>query len=190
MKRFASVVVAAVLLGMMSAGARAADNYKLDPVHSAVVFRIKHAGTSFFYGRFNEPGGSFALDEADPTQSTFTIELQAGKVDTGNAQRDTHLKSPDFFNARQYPAIKFQSKSVKKAADGNKLEVSGDLTMHGQTKPVTAIVELTGKGQMQGKQRAGVEAIIDVKMSDFGMKQNPGLSDAVRIMAGLAGVKQ
>jgi polyisoprenoid-binding protein YceI len=175
---------------MISSAARAADNYKLDPVHSTVVFRIKHSNASYFWGRFNAPNGTFSLDEADPTKSTFAIDIQAANVDTGNAQRDTHLKSPDFFNARQYPAIKFKSTSVKKAADPNKLEVTGDVTMHGQTKPVTAIVELTGKGDMRGQQRAGVEATIDLKMSDFGMKQNPGLSDEVRIVAGVAGVKQ
>ena len=190
MKRLVSVAIVAVLLGMISSAARAADNYKLDPVHSVVVFRIKHSNASYFWGRFNAPNGAFTLDESDPTKSTFAIDIQAANVDTGNPQRDTHLKSPDFFNARQYPAIKFKSTSVKKAADGNKLEVTGDVTMHGQTKPVTAIVELTGKGDMRGQQRAGVEATIELKMSDFGMKQNPGLGDEVRIIAGVAGVKQ
>ena len=188
MKRFAWVAALAVV-AVASVPALAADHYKVDTVHSSVVFRLKHANTSYFWGRINDPAGSFTLDESDPTKGSFTIELQAAKVDTGNAQRDTHLRSPDFFNAKQYPTITFKSTSVRKVAD-DRLEVTGDLTLHGQTKPVTAMVELTGKGEMRGQQRAGIEATFDIKMTDFGFKANPGLSDQVRIVAGLAGVKQ
>jgi len=189
MKRFVSLILLAVV-AVLSVPALAADNYKVDPVHSSVIFRIKHANTAYFWGRFNDPAGSFALDEADPSRSTFTIDLQAAKVDTGNAQRDNHLRSPDFFNAKQYPAITFKSKSVKKLED-NKLEVTGDLTLHGQTKPVTAAVEITGKGEFPpGKHRAGIEATLNVKTTEFGMKGNPGLSDEVRIVVSLEAVKQ
>jgi polyisoprenoid-binding protein YceI len=189
MKQFVSLIVFALVVAL-GLPALAADNYKVDPVHSSVVFRIKHANTAYVWGRFNDPAGSFTLDEADPSKSTFAIELQAAKVDTANAQRDNHLRSPDFFNAKQYPAITFKSTSVKKLED-NKLEVTGDLTMHGQTKPTTAVVEITGKGEFPpGKHRAGVEATLNVKRSDFGMKAMPGLSDDVRIIASLEAVKQ
>ena len=174
-----------------AAPARAAEAYKVDPVHSSSVFRIKHANAAYFWGRFNEPAGAFTLDEADPTKSSFTVELSADKIDTGNAKRDAHLKSPDFFNAKQYPAISFKSTSVKKG-EGNTLQVTGNLTMHGVTKPVTANVELTGKGQFPpGVSRAGVEATLVVKMSDFEIKGMPGaLSDEVKIVVSLEGVQQ
>jgi polyisoprenoid-binding protein YceI len=181
---------AVLVVGLVAAvPARAAETYKADPVHSSAVFRVKHANAGYVWGRFNDPAGTFVLDEADPTKSSFTVELQAAKVDTNNAQRDGHLKSPDFFNARQNPKITFKSTSVKKLED-NKLEVAGDLTLNGQTKPVTVVVELVGKGQFMGQPRAGVEATASVRMTEFGMKGNPALGDEVRIVVALEGVKQ
>jgi polyisoprenoid-binding protein YceI len=187
MKHLASAF--ALVIALSAFPALAGDTYKADPVHSSVVFRVKHANASYVWGRFNEPAGTFVLDEADPTKSSFTVELQAAKIDTGVAQRDGHLKSPDFFNARQNPKITFKSTSVKKLED-NKLEVAGDLTLNGQTKPITVVVELVGKGEFMGKPRAGVEATLNVKMSDFAMKGNPAVGDEVKIIAALEGVKQ
>lgn len=180
----------AVVLALVS-HAFAADSYNVDPVHSSSAFRIIHANAAPFWGRFNEPVGSFILDEADLAKSSFTIELSAARIDTANEKRDAHLKSPDFFNAKQYPRIRFVSKSVKPAAGKNMLEVSGELTMHGVTKPVTAQVELTGKGEFPaGTKRAGVEATLNVKMSDFDIKGMPGaLSDEVKVIVALEGVR-
>ena len=191
MRYVASLSALVVALALAVPVISAAENFKVDSVHSSAVFRLKHANTSYFWGRFNDPTGSFAIDEADPTKSTFAIELDANKVDTGNGQRDAHLKSPDFFNAKQYPKITFKSTSVKKGKTDNVLEVTGDMTLHGVTKPVTANVEITGKGEFPpGKQRAGIEATIVVKMSEFEFKPNPGLSDEVKVIVALAGQKQ
>ncbi len=189
MKRLAILSVA---LFSMCVPAFAADRYNVDPVHSTSMFRIKHANTAWFYGRFNEPTGSFVLDEADPTKSSFTIELSADKVDTANPKRDAHLRSPDFFNAKQHAKITFKSKSVAKGKEEGMLEVTGDLTMHGVTKTVKIPVEMTGKGEFPaGTPRAGVEARLKVKMSDFEIKGMPGaLSDEVTVMISLEGVKQ
>ena len=185
------LAILSVLVLSCAAPTFAADNSKVDPVHSSSAFRIIHAGAAPFWGRFNEPNGTFTLDESDPTKSSFTIELKADNVDTANAKRDAHLKSPDFFNAKQYPSITFKSTSVKKG-EGNKLEVAGDLTMHGVTKPITAAVELTGKGEFpKGTPRAGVEATMTVKMSDFEIKGMPGaLSDDVKVIVSLEGVRR
>ena len=181
----------AVIVLSVGAQAFAADNYRVDPVHSSAVFRIKHANVAPFWGRFNDPTGTFALDAADPSKSSFVIEIAVDKVNTGNAQRDNHLKSPDFFNARQYPKISFKSTSVKKGEGDNMLEVSGDLTMHGVTKPITAKVELAGTGEFRGKAIAGVEATFTVKMTDFEIKGMPGaLSDEVKVIVALEGGKQ
>jgi polyisoprenoid-binding protein YceI len=177
---------------MMSTSAFAGDTYKADPIHSTSVFRIKHANTAYFWGRFNEPAGTFTIDEADPTKSTFAVELSVDKVDTNNDKRNAHLKSPDFFNAKQYPKITFKSTSVKKGGGENMLEVTGDLTMHGVTKPITVQVELTGKGEFPPTvKRAGVEANFVVKTSDFEIKGMPGaLSDEVKVVVSLEGIKQ
>ena len=186
-----SVIVSVLAFAAFSVPAFAApEAYKVDPVHSTSVFRIKHANIAPFWGRFNEPIGSFTLDDADPTKSGFTIELSVDKVDTANAKRDAHLKSPDFFNAKQYPKITFKSTSVAKGEGENVLAVTGDLSMHGVTKQVTIPVELTGKGDFMGQPRAGVEATMTVKMSDFEIKGMPGaLSDEVKVVVALEGMK-
>src|SRR6476620_8231266 len=108
-------VLGSALLLVLSFGsvASAAETYKADPVHSTSVFRIKHANAASFWGRFSEPAGSFTLDVADPTKSVFSVELTVDKVVTANDKRNAHLKSPDFFNAKQYPKIQFNSTSVK-----------------------------------------------------------------------------
>ena len=189
--RLFAILSAAMVLAL-SVPVRAADNYTVDPVHSSSVFRIIHAGIAPFWGRFNEPMGSFTIDDADPTKSTFNVELTTDKVDTNNDKRNAHLKSPDFFNAKQYPKITFTSTSVKKGQGDNMLEVTGDLMMHGVKKPITVQVELTGKGEFPPKvQRAGVEANFVVKTSDFEIKGMPGaLSDEVKVVVSLEGIKQ
>src|SRR3954471_2674673 len=118
MRHFARLLSVAALL-VLAAQSRAADTYKVDPVHSATVFRIQHANLGYVWGRINDPGGTFALDAADPTKSVFSLELQVANVDTHNDKRDAHLKSPDFFNAKQYPTITFKSKSAKAGASAN-----------------------------------------------------------------------
>jgi polyisoprenoid-binding protein YceI len=191
MKRTYPAVALVILAFVFGAPAFAAESYKVDPVHSSAVFRIKHANVSFFAGRFNAPDGSFVLDEADPSKSSFNVVLSVDKVDTANEKRDAHLKSPDFFNAKQYPTITFKSTSVKKG-EGSALQVTGDLTMHGVTKSITVPVELTGKGQFPpGTQRAGVEATFIVKRSEFGMTGMQGmLGDDVKVLVGLSAIKQ
>ena len=190
--RYPVTLVATLVALALNAPALAAESYKVDPVHSTSVFRIKHANTAWFWGRFNEPAGAFTLDDADPTKSTFNVDLTVDKIDTANAKRDAHLKSPDFFNAKQYPKITFKSTKVEKGDADNVLSVTGDLTMHGVTKPLTVAVELSGKGEFPaGTPRAGVEATFSVKMSDYEIKGMPGaLSDEVKVVVSLEGIKQ
>jgi polyisoprenoid-binding protein YceI len=194
MRHFAKSFVASVVLALVAAPVFAADTYKVDPVHSALIFRAKHANIGMFYGRFNAIAGQFTLDEADPTKSSFNFEVQAGSVDTQNEKRDAHLKSPDFFNARQYPTITFKSTAVKKGEQGNVLDVTGDLTFHGVTKRVTVPVEIIGKGEFPPKTpRAGVETVFTIKMSDYDVKGIPGapgmIGDEVRLMFASVGTR-
>ena len=116
--KFASrtfLILSAVVSTIPMIAAHAADTFAADPVHSSVVFRVKHMNTSYAWGRFDNVAGSFALDQADPTQSKLTFTVKAGSVNTNNPARDNHLKSPDFFNAVQYPNITFASESVSKS---------------------------------------------------------------------------
>lgn len=181
--------VASLLLSVISFPVLAADTYKVDPVHSSVVFRIGHAGIGVVWGRFNAPAGSFTLDADDPARSSFDVQIPVDSVDTANKQRDEHLKNADFFNAKQFPTIAFKSTAVKKGAAPNTLDVTGDLTLHGVTRSVTVAVELIGKGEFpKGTPRAGIEATFNIKRTDFDMKNMVGpVGDDVRIVVALEG---
>lgn len=169
----------------------AADSFKVDPVHSTVIFKIFHFNVAPFYGRFDAPEGSFVLDDQDAAKSTFEFSIPVEKVDTGNEKRDNHLKGPDFFNARQFPTITFKSKSVAKKTE-TAYEVTGDLTIHGVTKETKVNVEKTGQAKdPMGKERAGLAATFTVRRSDYGVSFMPqGLGDDVTLMVGIEGLKQ
>jgi polyisoprenoid-binding protein YceI len=170
----------------------AADTYKIDPVHSTVLFGAHHFNAGYVWGRFNEPAGEFTLDESDPGKDTFNVEIPVDNVDTHNPKRDAHLKSPDFFNAKQYPTITFKSTAITPSDKDKVLQVAGDLTIHGVTKSITLPVLLTGEGDgPPGTHRAGLEAEFIVKLSDFQIKGLPGaVGDEIRMIVPLEGVKQ
>ena len=170
---------------------RAADTYKIDPIHSSVMFRAKHVNTGYVWGRFRDVSGTFVLDDAEPSKSTFKVEIPVASIDSNNEKRDAHLKSPDFFNAAQYPTVSFKSTSVKKGA-GNSYEVAGQLTMHGVTKPLTLTVNLVGTGEFPpGMHRAGLDTTFSVKLSDFQIKGLPGaVDDEIHLVVETEGVKQ
>ena len=187
--RLRHIFVGLLIVIASSSLALAADTYKIDPVHSVVGFAVKHMEVSPFYGRFNEPTGAITLDSADPSKSSFNIEIAAEKVDTGNDKRDAHLRTPDFFDAKQFPTITFKSTSVK--GSGDSFEVSGDLTLHGVTKSITVPVRKTGEKETGKGVRTGWEAMFDIKRSDFGMTgMIPQISDDVQLLVALAAVKQ
>lgn len=176
----------------VQSGTSAAGPFKIDSVHSSVVFRVKHLDVSYFYGRFNEISGQFNLDPADPSSGSIEVEIKAGSVDTNSESRDKHLRSPDFFNSKEFPTIRFKSRSIRKAGD-DKLEVTGDLELHGVTRPITATIEHTGSGDRGERMgvRSGLEASFTIQRSEFGISYMPGaLGEEVRVYAGLEGVKK
>jgi polyisoprenoid-binding protein YceI len=184
------VTLSAAIAAASSVAASAADTFTADPVHSSVVFKVKHMNTSTFWGRFDTLAGSFTLDAADPAKSQMTFTVKADSVDTNNKARDNHLKSPDFFNAVQYPEIKFTSKSVAKSAGG--YEVSGTMTFHGVTKPISFVLVPTGTGKdMRGNAIAGVDASFTLKQSDFGItKMAAAIGDEVTVFVSIEGIKK
>jgi polyisoprenoid-binding protein YceI len=188
--RMRPLVAAALLAGLAAAPARAADTFKVDPVHSSLLFRIKHLNVGYIYGRFNAYSGTFAFDR-DPAQCSLTFEVNIDSLDTANADRDKHLKGPDFFNVKEFPTASFKSKSVK-ALDEKIYEVSGDLTLRGVTQPVTVRLERIGTARgMRGEVRSGIETTFVIKRSDFGMKYGLQLlSDEVRITVAVEGIQQ
>jgi polyisoprenoid-binding protein YceI len=160
----------------------AAQTYQIDPVHSSLVFRVKHMDTAFVYGMFTSMKGTVIVDEANPARSSINIEVDANSVNTNNQQRDNHLRSPDFFNTRQFPTITFKSTEVRRV-NANTVQVRGDLTMRGVTRPITANVTLTGKGKnAQGRDIIGFETTFTVRRSEFGIRYGlPSLGDEVRV---------
>jgi polyisoprenoid-binding protein YceI len=125
-------------LAVVSASAQT-STWKIDSAHSGVEFRILHLGVSHVSGTFSKPTGVIHLDEKDITKSSVEATIDVSTLSTGNDGRDTHLKSPDFFNVAQFPTIAFKSTSIVK--DGGKLKLIGDLTLAGVTKPVTLAVD-------------------------------------------------
>ena len=171
--------------------AQGALEYQVDPVHSFFLFKVGHFGVGNVYGRFDAVSGTLAYDAATPANDSLQIEVQTGSVDSNSAARDTHLKSPDFFNAQQFPTATFKSTSVK--ATGEKtFDVAGDFTLSGVTKPIVVPVTLIGLGKgPKGEPRIGAEAKFTINRSDFGIKTFlPAVSDAVELTVAIEGVQK
>ncbi len=182
--------IAAIVTGLWALPAMA-QTYQVDPVHTSLVFRVKHMNTAYVYGMFRDVKGTVVVDEANPARSSINIEVDANSVFTANQQRDDHLRSPDFFNARQFPTITFRSTEVRRV-NANTVQVRGNLTMRGVTRPVTANVQMTGKGKnSQGRDIIGFETTFTIRRSEFGIRYGlPGLGDEVRVTLSVEAVRQ
>lgn len=157
----------------------------VDSGHSICVFACKHADAAWFYGTFDRVEGVVSLDPADLGSSSVSLTIPIDSLDSNNKDRDGHLMSPDFFNAKENPEMTFKSKKI--VADGNNLTVTGDLSMAGVTQTLTIPVEWTGDGEFRGKRR-GYLAQFSVKRSDFGMNYGVAkktLGDEVRLTISL-----
>lgn len=154
---------------LVTAQALGADSYKVDPVHSTVVFKIKYLGAFWFQGRFNEINGTVFFDEKDTEKSRVSFVVNADSIDTASAARDAHLKSKDFFNTRVYPGISFVSDSVK-ISGKDSFEVKGKLTMLGVTRSISVTAVFEGKGKdPKGAVIVGFQTTFTVNRCDFGM---------------------
>jgi polyisoprenoid-binding protein YceI len=153
-----------------------ASAWEIDGSHSSAGFSVRHMMVSNVNGSFNVKSGSVNVDDKDVTKSTVEAVLDATTVNTGNAKRDEHLRAPDFFDTAKYPTITFKSTKVEKAGEG-KLKVSGDLTMHGVTKPV--VLDVTGPSKESkdpwGNTRTGVQATTKLNRKEFGLTYNSAL---------------
>ena len=164
--------------------------YEIDTAHSMIIFRAKHNGVSYNYGRFNEFTGQIEMTSTDGSGSLtpgsmVEFEVKTASVDTGNEKRDQHLRSSDFFSAKQFPLITFKSTKVSsKAGKADVLEVTGDLELHGVKKSITVDVEITGRAKgRDGESLIGFETIFTIKRSEFGMTYGIGpVSDEIRLI--------
>jgi polyisoprenoid-binding protein YceI len=163
----------------------------LDPVHSVALFRIQHLEAGLFWGRFNALEGSVRWSLEPTAVPTFDVTAAVSKVDTGSEKLDGNLQGPNFFNAKEFPAIRFVSKSG--AADGDRhWKLRGDLTLRGVTKEVEVDCVATGIGEGPTGKKVGFECTLTIKRSDFGMKwgiEKPAkaLGDEVKLVIALEG---
>jgi polyisoprenoid-binding protein YceI len=185
----AGVVVSAAAFAQPAAAP--AGTYKVDPAHSGAFFEVGHlGGISRFIGRFNEISGEMVVDT--PEKSKVKVDIKVESVDTNHEGLNKHLKSPDFFNAVQFPTMSFTSTALKLSPSGEGT-VAGNLTLHGVTKPVTFKLKHIGSGKgMKGEQRVGYMATTTIKRTDFGMTYGvPGAAtDEVDLRINLEGIKQ
>lgn len=190
-----AAMAAVVGFGFASQDAKAKrTTYKVDSVHSTIVFRINHLGVSNFYGAFPTINGQYTIDYGDLSKSEFEFTVLTQDIDTFNSQRDNHLKSTDFFNAREYTEITFKSTKVEESGDNN-LKVTGDLNMHGQTHSITVKVKLFEVKELGPRfgTRSGLDGRTTIKRSKWGMDtyvEQGTLGDDVELMIGVEGQKQ
>ena len=175
----------------------AQENWKIDPVHSNVGFSVRHLMISKVNGHFRNWTGTLVTDDAKPENSKITATIETASIDTKEPQRDDHLRSADFFDAANHPELKFESTSVKKVSD-DRFEVNGNLTIRGNTKPVTLDTEFFGRQKDPwGGERAGFAAKTHIDRKDFGLTFNMPLDgggfvvgDKVEITLDVEAVKE
>jgi polyisoprenoid-binding protein YceI len=148
--------------------------YSIDKAHSEVTFQVRHLLTKV-RGRFSEFEGTIEYDEANPERSSVNVTIQAASVDTNERDRDTHLRTGDFFEVEKFAALTFKStRATRKGSEG--FDVAGDLTIHGVTRPVSLAVTLLGKAKDPwGNERIAFEAETTINRKDFGLLWNAAL---------------
>ena len=177
------ILVAALLAAAFAGPAAAAETYEFDPNHTVIEFGWNHFGYSNPTARFDTFSGKLQLDTADLTKSSVEVTIPISGLDTDITKLDDHLKSPDFFDAAKFPDATFKSTKVEKAGE-NALKVTGDLTIHGVTKPVTLDVTVNkiADHPMSKLPTAGFDAKATIKRSEFGMSGFvPAVSDEIQI---------
>ncbi len=194
MKRFLALALTAVLPALAAAET---SNWTIDPAHTNSQFSVKHLVIYTVRGQFGKTTGALRLDEKDLTKSAVEATIDVTTIDTRVADRDTHLKSPDFFDAAKYPTMTFKSTKVEKAGD-DKLKVTGDLTLKGTTKPVILDVSYspTAITGMKGESRRGFSATTKISRKDFGLswskvvEAGPVVGDEVTIVIDAETIKE
>jgi polyisoprenoid-binding protein YceI len=150
----------------------ARTTWKIDPVHSHVEFAVRHLMITTVRGRFTGVQGTVVTDATDPAYTEVDVVIDPATIDTREAQRDTHLKSADFFDVEKFPTLTFKSTRVTDVKAGA-FKLTGDLTIHGVTREV--VLDVTSEGEAKdpwGGQRAGYSATTKIKRSDFGLTWN------------------
>ena len=170
-----SLLLIAALLTAPAAFAAPSNNWSIDPAHSSAIFSVRHMMISDVKGSFGKVEGSVTYDGKDLSGAQVNATIDATTVDTHNGKRDEHLKSPDFLDTAKYPKITFVSKSVAKTSKG--FDLTGELTLHGVTKPVTLHAQKLSEAikDPYGKMRVGTIAMTSIDRQEFGVSFNQKL---------------
>jgi polyisoprenoid-binding protein YceI len=148
------------------------NEWNIDTTHSGIHFSVRHMVVSKVRGRFASYGGTVRIDDEDLARSTVDVSIDAASIDTGVADRDTHLKSADFFDAEKFPELRFQSTKIEKLGD-SAYKLSGALTIRDVTRDVTLLVDYGGRAKDPwGNERAGFTARGTLDRKDFGLHWN------------------
>ena len=188
---FAAALFAATAVGSVVPAFAAPVSYKIDPAHTAVAFIVNHVGFSNVIGRFNTVGGDVTFDKDAVEKSVVNVTIDTTSVDTNHAKRDEHLRSPDFFNAKEFPKMTFKSTKIEKTGDKTG-KLHGDLTMLGVTKPVVLDIAFNKDGVSPASklETAGFSARGTVKRTEFGMKYGaPAIGDDIQLLIEVEAVK-
>ena len=158
-------------------------HWQIDPAHSDALFSVRHMGIANVHGSFSGVTGTVTLDDKNMAQSTVDATIDTTTVDTGNAMRDKDLKGPNFLNVAQFPTMHFVSTNLTQR-NGQWL-LTGNLTLHGVTKPVTLTLDTTGKDQLDpwGKTRRGFTATTTLNRRDFGVVWSGTLKSGDAVVA-------
>src|SRR3954468_21882901 len=152
----------------------AVSNWKIDPSHSAIHFSVRHMVVSKTRGRFTKWTGDIRFDPENPAASSVEVSIDPASIDTADAQRDAHLRSPDFFDVEKFPSAAFRSTKIERA--GGQYRVHGDLTVHGVTRSVVLDATFEGAGKDPwGGERAGFSASVTIDRKDYGLEWNKAL---------------
>ncbi|MEU5392672.1 YceI family protein [Streptomyces tibetensis] len=171
-------------------------DYTIDPAHSTIGFTARHAMVTNVKGSFQDFTGTLRLDGTDPARSTASLDVVMDSIDTGNADRDGHLKSADFFKTDEFPAMTFRSTGVE-ALGGDDYRITGDLTILGTTRPLAIDLEFNGAATDPfGNERVGFEGKAEILRSEFGLTWNAALetggvlvSDKIKLNFDISAIK-
>jgi polyisoprenoid-binding protein YceI len=184
---------ALMLAGWMTAGQVQAADYVIDTkgAHAFIQFRIPHLGYSLLLGRFNDFSGKFSYDEENPDSASVEVRIKTASIDSNHAERDKHLRGEDFLDVDKYPLAEFTSTGYRENPDGTAV-LSGNLTLHGVTRPVQIDVEPVGQGpDPWGGYRMGFTGTTRLKLADYGIDYDLGpASTEVNLFFSIEGIRQ
>ncbi|MER7173314.1 YceI family protein [Streptomyces mesophilus] len=172
-------------------------DYTIDPAHTSLGFTARHAMVTNVKGAFLDFEGTLHLDGNDPSQSTASIDVKMESIETGQGDRDGHLKSADFFDVEKYPAMTFRSTSAE-ALGGEDYRITGDLTIKDVTKPISIDLEFNGAAKDPfGNERVGFEGKAELLRSEWGLTWNAALetggvlvSDKIKLTFDISAIRQ